>query len=316
MRNAAVLAATLAVTFTFSACGEEASNGNGGGGSSVDSSGSTADIAAAADSGASTDIAATVDAAPLNCSDQAQLNLYKKRIKPLVDGSQPSSCNQCHLAGVDLAMYVQKNPCETMACMAANGMVDLKNPKASKILQQILLAKPQSTLITKDVIQAEYDGMLEWISHLGPCMDQTCGKIDKACQNPSKKEGETGGAKALLGDCSEKDLAASFQQKIWKQKGRCSPCHVPPGSTQWNSKVFFANTGKPAIDALNSMYNVIGIGAINVETPDQSLLLLMPLAQSAGGLPHKGHTKLANKNDKNYKSFLAWIKEYAACQKK
>lgn len=52
------------------------------------------------------------------CAAQEQLELYDRRIKPLGDGAQPSSCNQCHVSDVDLAMFVQESPREPIACLA------------------------------------------------------------------------------------------------------------------------------------------------------------------------------------------------------
>jgi hypothetical protein len=257
------------------------------------------------------------------CTAQEQLELYDRRIKPLVDGTQPSSCNQCHLSGVDLAMFVQKSPCETMACLAKQGLVDLKNPAASKILEQVKLAKPQSSLITQAVIDAEYKGFLEWITFAGTCMDEVCGKIDDACLAPSTTEGETGGAKDVLGGCTEQELGESFQKNVWHWRGRCQPCHIPPGSEKWQTKQWIdgnSNTAKSAADkykaALFTMYNLIGINAVNADKPEKSSFILNPLAPAAGGLPHEGHVKIANKSEQTYKDFLKWATQYSECKKK
>lgn len=294
--------------------------------------GATTTTTSAADSGAGgIDAAEPVDAAPAavdvgnqaQCTGEQQMDLYDRRIKPLVDGSQPSSCNQCHLSGVDLSMFVQKNPCQTMACLAKQGLVDLKNPAASKILKQVKLAKPQSSLITQKVIDAEYEGFLEWITFAGKCMDSVCGKIEAACGAPSAVEGETGGAKQVLGGCTESELGESFQQKVWAHRGRCTPCHISPGSSQWVTKHWIdanSNTASTVADkyksALFTMYNLIGINAVNAEKPEKSIFILNPLSPAAGGLPHKGHVKIANKNEKTYKDFLAWATQYSECKKK
>ena len=269
------------------------------------------------------DSATAVDSGALVCSEESQLALYEKRIKPLVDGSQPSSCNQCHLAGVDLSMYVQSDPCQTMACLVKQGMVDFKDPAKSKVLEQIKMAKPSSTLITEEVIAAEHDGFLEWITYSASCMDEVCGTIDDACNSPSPEVGKTGGTPAVLGSCEEKDLGALFQEKVWKWRGRCAPCHVAPGTPKFKVAHFFDGGYKPgdsaeqeAKSALYSMYNVIGINAVNVDEPAQSMLILQPLAPAAGGLPHQGHVKIANKQEQTYKDFLAWIEAYAECKKK
>ncbi len=269
-----------------------------------------------------TDSTGTVDAGPSQCSQEVQLKLYERRIKPLVDGSQPASCNQCHLAGVDLGMYVQSDPCQTMACLVKQGMVDFEDPTKSKILTQIKMASPSSTLITEEVIAAEHDGFLEWIQYSASCMQDVCGVIEQACESPSASVGATGGAVEVLGTCDEKSLGALFQEKVWKWRGRCAPCHVAPGTPKFKVAQFFDggfqqgdSTEQEAKSALYSMYNVIGINAVNVDDPPQSMLILNPLAPSAGGLPHQGHVKIANKEEQTYKDFLQWIETYAECKK-
>src|SRR5688500_7197940 len=50
--------------------------------------------------------------------------LYQQRIEPLLETDQPKTCNQCHLSGVDLSVFVRDSMCETRACLLANGLVD------------------------------------------------------------------------------------------------------------------------------------------------------------------------------------------------
>jgi hypothetical protein len=103
------------------------------------------------------------------CSDAGRQALYNKRIAPLLVEDRPSSCSQCHLAGVDLGMWVKETPCQTMACMANRGIVDLDDPEASLILTWIGRAQPESELITAQVIAEEREGVLEWIRSSSEC---------------------------------------------------------------------------------------------------------------------------------------------------
>ena len=74
---------------------------------------------------------------PPPCGEVTSNKLYKRRIEPLVSGSIPSSCNQCHLSGIELAMFQGNNSCETMACLSAMDLINLNNPASSEILNQI-----------------------------------------------------------------------------------------------------------------------------------------------------------------------------------
>ncbi|MCA9710530.1 MAG: hypothetical protein KDK70_32110, partial [Myxococcales bacterium] len=80
--------------------------------------------------------------AALVCSPEAGLELYERRIAPLLEDDRPSTCNQCHLAGVDLSLFLQDTPCATMACMVAEGLVDLDRPDDSLVLSWIERAEP------------------------------------------------------------------------------------------------------------------------------------------------------------------------------
>ena len=254
---------------------------------------------------------------PLACTSPKMSDLYEKKIKPLVTKGQPSTCNQCHLSGVDLGMFVQDTPCKTMACMVDKGIVNLGDPKASKVLEWLAKGKPQSALITGDILGDEKAAFLEWIQHSSLCQTATCGKIANPC-------GDLGTPppivpnKPMLGGCGETDLAAAFQAQVYKWRDRCSHCHSPAGKD-------YIKSGAPgwlSADTTNAgsiftMYNVIGLGLIHKTVPEQSLLLLKPLPKSLnGGVVHGGGVKFQNKADVSYVDFLKWIKTYQACVNK
>ena len=68
-----------------------------------------------------------------------------------------------------------------MACVVAQGFVDLESPKMSDVLAQILQAEPQSVLITSEVIEEDYQGFLEWIQFSVACHEEVCGELLDAC---------------------------------------------------------------------------------------------------------------------------------------
>jgi hypothetical protein len=107
------------------------------------------------------------------CTPEAGLELYERRIAPLLADERPSTCNQCHLAGVDLSLFVQATPCETMACMVDQGIVDLEAPEDSLVLAWIARATPSGG-ITEDTITTEREAMLDWIEQVAACDGQLC----------------------------------------------------------------------------------------------------------------------------------------------
>src|SRR4051812_31831617 len=64
---------------------------------------------------------------PAACADTTTTAIFDQRIAPLLKDDQPKSCNACHLSGIDMTMFVRATPCETMACLEEQGLVDLQS---------------------------------------------------------------------------------------------------------------------------------------------------------------------------------------------
>jgi len=244
---------------------------------------------------------------------------YRRRIEPLLVDANPKSCNQCHLSGVDLSIFARETPCETMACLVEEGLVDLDAPEQSKILGWIERASPDSELITDEVIQAEYDGFREWIEASAECR-QACAGV--GCDAPAGREScaseppPTAASDEIpaMQDCSDVAIEQRFADEVYAWRGRCSPCHH---SNQPNADAaaprWIRTEGNCATASLATLRRVTSSGYIDVENPEQSLLLLKPLAVSAGGVVHGGHDKFADTNDPGYRSFLEFARAYAEC---
>lgn len=245
---------------------------------------------------------------------------FHDRIEPLLAEDRVTTCNQCHLSGVDLSAFARETPCKTWACLVDQGLVNVAAPEQSKILGWILRASPDSDLITGDVIQAEHDGFLEWIEANAHCPDAcagvTCGSpkdgptcgdgtADAAPQIPSGED-ERG--------CSDEELEQAFYDDVYAWRGRCYPCHfdteldADKDAPRWLSLVGNCKTGSAV-----SFKRARALGLIDRSEPEASLLLLKPLDVSGGGLEHGGGAKFTAM-DEAYQSFLRFIRHYAACR--
>jgi len=264
---------------------------------------------------------------PLSCSSkdgkldactEGSNELYERRIQPVLADARPSSCNQCHLSGVDLSLFARSSPCETMACLIDAELVDLKAPDESKVLSWIERATPDSELITEEVIQAEHAAFSEWIEYVagcGACAEARCGsaKSSDSCEVTVEPDGPYDAAKDP-GGCDDKALERVFLETIYTTRGRCYPCHFtnadkpPPGATLW-----LVEGDNCAAASLASMRNVVKHGYVDEESPEQSLLLLKPLAESNGGVAHGGHDKFTKNGDPAYDNFIYWLTRYAEC---
>jgi hypothetical protein len=65
--------------------------------------------------------------------------------------------------------------------------------------------------------------------------------------------------------------------------------------------------------SLETMRTVVRNGYIDLDAPDQSLLLLKPLSAAQGGVVHGGHEKFEGTDDPAYLAFRDWLERYATC---
>lgn len=261
------------------------------------------------------------------CTDDDALALFEDRIAPLLASDRQTTCNQCHLAGIDLGLYAQADQCATMACMVESGIVDLERPSDSLVLSWILRADaasdgPNSALITAEVVRAEHDAVLQWIEFNAGCGAEVCAPVENPCGGtvvaqcelpPSSASGEP---KPFddPGDCSDHTLEAGFAALVYSWRGRCSPCHLDSHEGAPEDAPRWVHDGSCELGSLLTMHAVVDTGLVDAKDPASSLLLLKPLAESAGGVEHGGHDKMENVDDPAYRDYLAWIERWAACQ--
>lgn len=241
---------------------------------------------------------------------------FHDRIEPLLVEGRASSCNQCHLSGVDLSVFARKTPCETWACLREQGLVDVSSPGESKVLAWIERASPDSELITPEVIEAERDAFRAWIeanvacpsacagAHCGaPNEGPTCGVTDEPEAAPEPE---------LPPTCRDRELEQAFYADVYAWRGRCFPCHFDT-ETKADKRAprFFSAVGNCQTGSAVSLKRVLGLGLIDADEPERSLLLRKPL-----DLPdsrHGGGTKFTTK-DPAYQSFLRFVELYRACR--
>ncbi len=255
-----------------------------------------------------------------DCTSEAGLDLYRRRIEPLVSGAVPTTCNQCHMEGVDLSLYVQNSPCGTMACMLNQGVVVFDPPTASPVLTFILNSNPASNLITPDVIQQEHDGVLGWIDWSARCNDSVCGPAPSDPCGTGATDAPPPDVLSPLNGCDEAGLVQLFDQKVFSWRGRCVSCHATYGANTDPAtggaapKMFYGSQESPEgpDDARFTMFNMIGLQVVNLTTPENSLLLHKPLNDLANN-PHGGGQKFQDESDPAYADFLDWLTAYDAC---
>ena len=268
------------------------------------------------------DLHAAIGAAAEN---ESAASLFERRIMPIFRSPNPSSCTQCHLAGVDLKNYILPSSEKTFASLRDQGLVDLAAPANSKILKLINMrdtaggrsadgtvsggdaaystAEQGADLIHEKTRRAEFEAFAAWI---------------KACAADPKSAGVAKLAAAELAGPSRpsevirharKDaILESFENTVWALRFRCMSCHIE--GTPENTKLRAEHGDQVAwikkAGAEATMKYLIGSKLIDVEKPEKSLLLLKPLKE----VDHGGGKKFLQ-GDQGYRAFRAWIEDYA-----
>lgn len=247
--------------------------------------------------------------------------LYDRRIAPLLESERPKSCNQCHLSGLDLGLFVRDSMCGTRACLLERGLVDPVDPENSLILQWIARAEPDSEVLTESVITEEYEGFSEFVHAVAACGGESCAGVScrnsgepDACSDSIPSANEPRLVPAGTG-CDPVSIEQAFVDTAYAERGRCFPCHYPtePKATLRAPRWLDTRGGCEA-GAATTLRNVLDGGYFDLETPEQSLILLKPLDPVFGGGPHEGSVKYHDTSDLGYRTWLGFIEFYAACQ--
>ena len=258
--------------------------------------------------------------ASARCLSQAG-GLYQRKIAPLLATDRPKTCNQCHLSGIDLSLFVRDDMCETRACLLDLGLVDLADPDQSAVLGWIERAHPDSALITQEVIDQEYDAFKEFVEQIARCGGEAC--LGVACPAASGKQDCGSAADAehvafLVPEgtaCDPPTIETEFRDTVYVWRDRCAPCHFSssngpdgPIAPQFINVENNCNAG-----SLQTFHNVVTSGLIDAADPTQSLLLRKPLEVSEGGVLHGGGAKFSGTDDVMYRSILSFVEYWQGC---
>lgn len=234
-------------------------------------------------------------------------DIFEQRIMPIFRSPKPSSCVQCHLAGVDLKDYIKPSSEQTFLSLRDQGLVDLDTPKESKILRLIKMGdedKRAVALIHADVRKAEYEAFAAWVA--------------ACCADPALRSAPKLDAKELAGPPRPAEvirhartdrLLESFERNVWAWRFRCMSCHfegTPENDKrrkEFGDRVAWVKKDGPAA----TMDYLLSSRLINVKDPDRSILLQKPL----GEIEHKGGIKFLA-GDQAYKGFRGWLEDAAA----
>jgi hypothetical protein len=238
--------------------------------------------------------------ARLASADDAANEVFARRILPLAKADKPSSCRECHAAGVDLSQYVKEDAATTFAALRAAGLVNAEQPEKSKLLEFIARTPEQGDAVMAKLRAEELAAFGGWI--------RAAANDPKVISSsaPAVKVGPTLPAEVIRHARRDRVLA-SFMENVWIERERCAGCHSPEKNQrvvkEHGEHISWMKPNDPA----GTLSTIIDHGLIDLAEPDKSKILQKPL----GEIEHGGHVKFVrgNRTDKQFRRFLH---DYAA----
>jgi hypothetical protein len=233
-------------------------------------------------------------------ADSGSLEVFSRRILPIMNSAKPSSCVECHLSGVDLKDYIRPNQEETFAALVKAGMIDVKQPRKSKLLEFIGRAPEKPTIVSSKARAEELAAFTAW--------------IESAVNDPELLKAKAGTEQIgpalpveVIHHARKDRILASFVDNIWTEATRCAGCHSPllneKQVKEFGEQVSWIKPDDPAA----TLAHLVDAGLIDLEDPTQSMILLKPTMQ----VKHGGGIKMVV-GDRSYKQFRKFIEDYAA----
>lgn len=231
--------------------------------------------------------------------DASALEVFEQRILPIFQAQRPSSCTECHLSGVDLKDYIQPDQAKTFASLVRVGLIDVKRPSKSKILEFIRRQPKQPSLVTSKVRAQELAAFQSWIEAAVRSPKLLASQSDAAIGPQVPEE--------VIRHARKDRVLNSFVENVWSEVGRCAACHSPDRNQkqvkEHGEQVSWIRLQRPKA----TLDYMLEAGIINTDQPLESLLLTKPTMQ----VEHGGGQKMVV-GDRTYKQFRRFIDDYTA----
>jgi hypothetical protein len=233
-------------------------------------------------------------------ADDSASDIFARRILPLAKADKPSSCAECHAAGVDLSQYIKDDAASTFAALRAAGLVNAQQPEKSKLLEFIARAPEKGDRVVAKLRAEELAAFRTWIT--------AAAKDPQLAATPSHVEpiGPTLPPEVIRHARRDRVLE-SFVENLWIERERCAGCHSPEKNQRVVKEHGEHISWIVPDDPAGTLATIIDHGLINTVNPDKSLILQKPLNE----VEHGGHIKFARgtRTDKQFRRFLH---DYAA----
>jgi hypothetical protein len=179
-------------------------------------------------------------------------------------------------------------------------LVDVDQPDRSKLLTFISRKPEKPNLVTERVRQQEFEAFQAWIRAAAKDPKLAAARTADTSLGPDLPI-------EVVRHARRDRILASFIESIWSEVGRCAACHSPDRNqkqvAEHGEQVSWIKLGDPAA----TLAYMLEAGLIDLDEPDQSLLLLKPTNQ----VEHGGGQKMLV-GDRTYKQFRRFFEDYAA----
>jgi len=237
--------------------------------------------------------------ATAGAEDNAALEIFQRRIVPILQAKNPSSCSECHLSGVDLKQYIRPTQEDTYASLRDAGLIDVGNPEKSKLLEFIGRKPNEPNPVSEKVRGEEYAAFEAWIK--------------AAVSDPALIKAQTEGSAPgptvpleVVRHARKDRVLQSFLDNVWSEVGRCAACHSPDRNQKQVEEHGEQVSWIQLDDPQGTLNHLLEAELIDLKNPQESLLLAKPTMR----VEHGGGIKLLV-GDRTYKQFLNFIQDYA-----
>ncbi len=236
-------------------------------------------------------------ASPLLAEDS--LKVFERRILPIMNSKNASSCSECHLSGVDLKDYIRPSQSETFAALRNGGLIDVEHPEKSKLLDFIARTPEKPGLIKPEVRKAELDAFRAWIiaAVADPKLLAATTKLTVGPAVPDE----------VIRHARQDRVLQSFIDNIWLESGRCAGCHSSDQNAEQVKKHGDQMSWIVPNDPAATLAILLDHDLIDVDSPEKSLVIAKPTMQ----IKHGGGQKMVI-GDRSYQQFMAFLTDYAA----
>jgi hypothetical protein len=251
-------------------------------------------------------VVAVAATATATAADPTPEEVFEKRLLPIFKSPNPSSCVQCHLAGVDLKDYILPSAEKTFRSLRDQGLIDVTDPAKSKILALIQMGREdaKTPAVHAATCKAGYEAFAAWIK---ACVsDSTYRASEKLA---AAEHAKPPAPPEVIRHGRTDQLLAGFERTVWAMRFRCMNCHTE--GTPQNDKLVKEHGAKVAWvkkgGVKATMDYLLSSKLVDPSAPEKSLLLQKPL----GAVKHEGGVKFVV-GDQGYQAFRTWIEDVGA----